>query len=139
MKKALTLAVAAALSTHAFTSDIVTKDHCVLNDMTKESFLEFQEGKNECIVLLEKGTVLPLEFLVEGASFSFQGDKNIGSIIVKEPFFMTLKNNEPYFSKDKQEWKSLFHFWGGQVCCGISLEELSEHPQAMLKIELDQK
>lgn len=115
------------------------KDHYILNDMTQQSFLDFQAGKNDCIILIEKGTILPLEFLIEGSSFAFEGRNPVGKIIVKEPFFLTLKNNEPYFSKDKIEWKSLFHFWGGQIFCGLSLDERSDQPEAMFKVELNQK
>lgn len=140
MKKTFLLSIAAFLTTLSFADTLNTdQSHYTLNDMTKESFSAFSEGQSENIILLETGTVLPLEFIIEGSSFAFQGEKNIGSLLVKEPFYMILKNNEPYFSKDKTEWKSFFHFFGGQIFCGLAVDEIREQPYTLIKIDISQK
>ena len=129
----LTIALGAQLMADT-TSQIVN-----LQDVSKELFQEFLDGKNDQVIMeLREGTSLPLKLHVEGDFISLAGNEEPLELCIKRTCYIRCTGPGSFiFSLDGGKWHPFSDFFTGMITMALHTEE--ESPTASLELILNQR
>ena len=162
MKSLSTLALSLSLLTTL--PSYSTQERTVLfQEMTEEDLLDLLQDPSLIIIKIDEGTNLPIKLTVNSPVIAFESANPLGTLVVKEPFYIKMeafegfshealeeaadlsidslkeflmKNTQLLFSLDQITWKSFEGFLGGNLQANIFIEEDSKQPITEFLLDL---
>ncbi|MEI8300760.1 MAG: hypothetical protein WCG10_04010 [Chlamydiota bacterium] len=162
MKSLSTIALSLSLLTNI--PNYSSEEHTVLfQEMTEEDLLDLLQDPSSTIIKIDEGTNLPIKLTINSPVIAFESASPLGTLIVKEPFYVKMetfegfshealeeaadlsidslkeflmKNTQLLFSLDQITWKNFESFLGGNLQANIFVEEDSKQPMAEFLFDL---
>jgi hypothetical protein len=162
MKSLSTLALSLCLITNIPSYSV--EDHTILfQEMTEEDLLDLLLDPSFKIIKVSEGTNLPIKLTINSPVLAFESTNPLGTVVVKEPFYIKMKTFEGFshealeeaadlsidnlkdflakttqllFSLDQITWKSFDSFLEGNLQANIVIEEASKQPMAEFLFDL---
>lgn len=95
-----------------------------LMDLNASHMEQMQQGNLQCILRVEEGDELPVQFDLSGDVIRFKSIPENGEIVALRPFYVMVNKDQLLFSLDKGKWLPPGAFFTGTLssAVGTSIE-----------------
>lgn len=101
-------------------SILLAEQPCLsLGDLGPEHVEQMQQGSLNCILEVQEGDELPLNFQLTGDTLGFKIPPESGTLLALRTFYILVEGEELYLSVDKENWLPAWEFFTGSLSAGI--------------------
>ena len=86
-----------------------------LMDLNASHMEQMQQGNLQCMLRVEEGDELPVQFDLSGDVIGFKSTPENGEIVALRPFYVMVNKDQILFSLDKEKWLPAGVFFTGTL------------------------
>ena len=90
-----------------------------LMDLNASHMEQMQQGNLQCMLRVEEGDELPIQFDLSGDVIGFKSIPENGEIVALRPFYVMVNKDQILFSLDKKKWLPPGAFFTGTLSSAV--------------------
>ena len=90
-----------------------------LMDLNASHMEQMQQGNLQCMLRVEEGDELPIQFDLSGDVIGFKSIPENGEIVALRPFYVMVNKDQSLFSLDKKKWLPPGAFFTGTLSSAV--------------------